>query len=169
MSIQSQVADAAGRYGVDPALALAVAKNESSFDPDALSPTGAIGVMQLMPATAADLGVNPYDTSQNIDGGVRYLASLLDQFGDPATAIAAYNAGPGRVSRGGALPEETTTYVSRVMADYGIANEQPVFSTTVWGFPEIPVQSAGFGIGGSGTLLLLLVLMAGVLLTRRRD
>lgn len=167
MSVQSQIVEAANRYGVDPELALAVAKNESGFDPAARSPVGAVGVMQLMPPTAADLGVNPYDTAQNIDGGVRYLAMLLDQFGDPATAVAAYNAGPGRVSRGGALPSETSVYVSRVMADYGMETERPTFSTTVWGSPIEPVEYAGIGMGSSGTLLLLLILAAGFVISQR--
>lgn len=169
MSIQSQIVDAANRYGVDPALALAVAKNESSFDQAAVSSKGAVGVFQLMPPTAADLGVNPYDAAQNIDGGVRYLSQMLGQFGDPATAVAAYNMGPGAVGRGTGWYPETKIYVARVMADYGVAAEQPTFSVDVWGTP-IETQYAGIGaglLGSSGTLLLLLFMMGAALLSRR--
>lgn len=165
-TIQQQITSAANQYGVDPALALAVAKNESSFNPAARSPSGAIGVMQLMPDTADWLGVNPYDTSQNIDGGVRYLSQLLGQFGDPATAVAAYNAGPGRVSRGGPLPEETSLYVSRVMADYGGSDSIPTFRVDVWGEP-LPSQVEYAGIGSTGTLLLVLAMMGAALLARK--
>lgn len=125
-SIQQMVSAAAVQYGVDPALALAVASAESGFNQNVVSGAGAIGVMQLMPATAAGLGVNPQNLQQNISGGVRYLAQLLAQFGDPAVAVAAYNAGPGNVSAalsssGGAgwlalLPAETQNYVPKVLS-----------------------------------------------------
>lgn len=169
MSIQAQIVDAANLYGVDPSLALAVAKNESAFNQAAVSGAGAIGVMQLMPATAADLGVNPYDAAQNIDGGVRYLSQMLARFGDPATAVAAYNMGPGAVGSGMDWYAETKTYVSRVMADYGsLYTPQPTFSVDVWGSPITEVQAGvASGLGGSGTLLLLLFMMGAVLLSRR--
>ncbi len=117
-SVQSQVSAAANRYGVPEWLALAVAKTESAFNPSARSSAGAIGVMQLMPGTAADLGVNPNDTGQNIDGGVRYLSQLLAKFnGDTSLALAAYNAGPGAVSKYGGVPPyaETQNYVSKIL------------------------------------------------------
>jgi soluble lytic murein transglycosylase-like protein len=118
--IAPYVAAAAARHGLEPALVDAVAHHESRFRPDAVSPKGAIGVMQLMPATAAALGVNPWDVGQNIDGGARYLRAMLDRFGgDVALALAAYNAGPGAVERHRGVPPfaETRTYVARISAD----------------------------------------------------
>jgi soluble lytic murein transglycosylase-like protein len=116
------VRDAARAAGVDPSLVAAVARVESNFDPAALSPAGAAGVMQLMPATAQALGVaNPYDVTQNVRGGAVYLRELLDRFGgDVRLAVAAYNAGPGAVARYGGVPpyRETQDYVARVLALY---------------------------------------------------
>ncbi len=109
--------EAANRYAVDANLVRAVAWQESRFRSDAVSPKGAIGIMQLMPATAAQLGVNPYEPSQNILGGVAYLRALLTQFnGDVRLALAAYNAGPGAVLQYGGIPpfRETQNYVKSI-------------------------------------------------------
>ncbi len=117
-SFQEPISLAANRYRVDPALVRAVIHAESAFKPDALSPVGAMGLMQLMPATAKEMGVaNPLAPDQNIRGGVRYLASLIaDTGGNISLATAAYNAGPGAVERYNGIPpfEETQTYVRRV-------------------------------------------------------
>jgi Transglycosylase SLT domain len=91
---------------------------ESAYNPGALSPVGAIGLGQLMPGTANDLGVDPHDISQNLDGSARYLLMMLHQFGDPVLALAAYNAGPDAVARHGGIPPypETQGHVARVTA-----------------------------------------------------
>jgi cell wall-associated NlpC family hydrolase len=109
---------AANRYGVDASLLAAVASQESGFNSQAVSPAGAQGLMQFMPATATGLGVNPLDPASAIDGAARYLSSLKDQFGSTDLALAAYNAGPGTGSRYGDIPPyaETQNYVRAVMA-----------------------------------------------------
>lgn len=113
------IVDAARRYDLDPAMLKAVVHAESGFAPLAVSRAGAKGLTQLMDATAQRMGVtNPFDPAQNIDGGARYLRQMLDRYGgDPALALAAYNAGPGAVDRWGGLPpyRETQTYVPRVI------------------------------------------------------
>lgn len=120
-----QITAAAQKYGVDPLLAAAVVDVESGGDPKAVSKAGARGLMQLMPGTAGDLGVqDSFDPEQNIDGGVRYLAQQLKRFGgDTAKALAAYNAGPGGVPKSGPLPNQG--YVDKVMGRYQVnANPQ---------------------------------------------
>jgi len=107
---------AASRYGVDASVLAAMASQESGFNSSAVSPAGAQGLMQFMPATAAGLGVNAMDPASAIDGAARYLSSLTKQFGSTQLALAAYNAGPGTVSRYGGIPPyaETQNYVSAV-------------------------------------------------------
>lgn len=110
------------RYNVDPALLSAVAKAESGYRPSAVSPAGARGLMQLMPATARSLGVNPDVPTQAVDGAARLLADHLRTFnGRVDLALAAYNAGPGAVRKYGGVPpyDETRTYVQRVTKNWG--------------------------------------------------
>ena len=109
---------AAGRHGVDASLLAAVASVESNFDAGAVSPAGAQGLMQFMPATAKGLGVSPLDPASAVDGAARYLKQLTGQFGSTELALAAYNAGPGTVSRHGGIPPypETQNYVRNVMS-----------------------------------------------------
>lgn len=138
--IKIRIVQVAIAKGVAPLLALAVAKTESNFNPSALSPAGAIGVFQLMPGTAGDLGVDPWNWEENIDGGIRHLAYLLSKYpGRQEFALAAYNWGQGNVNRVlnqssstaypsttvissfpiniflAALPAETSSYIPKVM------------------------------------------------------
>lgn len=111
------ILEASRTYGVDPALITSVIRAESGFDPKATSPKGAMGLMQLMPDTARDLGVkNPYDPQENIMAGTRYLKSLLTRYdGDVHQALAAYNWGMGNVERHpDELPQETRQYIARI-------------------------------------------------------
>ena len=115
-----EITAAARRNGVDPALLAGLVRQESNFNAAAVSPAGARGLTQLMPATAAGLGVaNPSDPVQALEGGARYLRRQLDAFGGDVTkALAAYNAGPGAVQRYGGVPPyaETQAYVQKVQA-----------------------------------------------------
>jgi soluble lytic murein transglycosylase-like protein len=114
------VAEAAKTYGLDPRMIKAVMQTESSFDATAVSPAGALGLMQLMPAVAAELGVtDPLDPRQNIMAGSKYLKQLLDLHGgNVRLALASYNAGPGNVAKYRAVPpfKETRNYVKNVVA-----------------------------------------------------
>ena len=122
MDIRTLAEAAARRHGLDPALVMAVAQVESGLQAAAVSPKGAQGLMQLMPATAASLGVSdPFDPAQNLDGGARHLGSLLQRYdGDLKRALAAYNAGEAAVTRHGGIPPypETRSYVKSVLSRY---------------------------------------------------
>lgn len=112
------VNSAAASANISPSLLAALVWQESRWNPQAVSPKGALGLAQLMPGTARWLGVNPADPQANLTGGARYLRMLLDQFdGDVEKALAAYNAGPGRVSRAGGVPAiaETQNYVASIV------------------------------------------------------
>lgn len=119
---EPMVVTASQRYSMDPNLVRAVIKAESNFNPRAVSPKGALGLMQLMPETAQKMAVaNPFNPEENIHGGVRYLSELLHLFNwNLPLALAAYNAGPGRVIGRNEIPhiEETRNYVQRVIMYY---------------------------------------------------
>ena len=114
-----QINAAAASNGIDPALLKGLVSQESGFNPNARSGAGAVGLTQLMPGTAASLGVtNPLDPAQSLQGGAKYLREQLDRFGgDEKLALAAYNAGPGAVQKYGGVPPyaETQNYVTSVM------------------------------------------------------
>jgi soluble lytic murein transglycosylase-like protein len=133
--------------GVDPDLFLRLVGAESAFNPDAVSPKGAAGLAQLMPGTATELGVDPTDPIQNLRGGARYLRQQLDEFGDPALALAAYNAGPGNVRKYGGVPpfSETKNYVAKIMGGYSGAGSTPAQSR----FRPMPggAEESGFARG----------------------
>ena len=139
-TIEDLINSSAARYGLDPALLLAVARQESSLNPNAVSGEGAQGVMQLMPRTAAMLGVtDPFDPSQNIDAGAKYLSQLLKQFGGDVTlALAAYNAGPGNVTKYGGVPPfaETQNYITKILGAIGFSPGD---------FPPVPPEDPRAG------------------------
>ena len=123
-AVRSAIGLAAARYALRREVLEAVAWQESRLRADAVSPKGAVGVMQLMPGTARDLGVDPFDPVQNVAGGAAYLAQLLRRYGgDLRLSLAAYNAGPGAVDRYGDVPPyaETRRYVAGVLARLGQA------------------------------------------------
>src|SRR5438874_1348604 len=120
--IEAAIDQAAARHNVDPSLVRAVIKVESNFNPNAVSPKGAMGLMQLMPQTARQLKVtNPFDPEQNVDAGVRHLKQLMESYGgDVKLSLAAYNAGAGAVARSGGIPRfaETRSYVNGISGLY---------------------------------------------------
>ncbi len=119
--IGSIIVEKSGKHEIDPLLISAIMAVESDFNPQAVSDKGAIGLMQLMPETAGELGVNPHNISQNVEGGTRYIKQMLEKFsGDLKLALAAYNAGPNAVIRHGGIPPyaETQNYVLKVLKNY---------------------------------------------------
>lgn len=163
MTVVDMIVDTANTYGVDPNLALAVARRESGLNQAARGAAGEIGVFQLMPTTAAEMGVNPYDLVGNIQGGIGYLRQQIDRFGDLATALAAYNWGPGNVAKWGPAwpqhaPASTQAYVASILGSapaplVPVNEEQPVYGLTVFGTPLVPEYAILL-------LLLLAVLIA---------
>ena len=132
MDYRAEAVRIAEQEGVDPDLFLRLVQQESAFKPTAVSPKGAMGLAQLMPGTARDLGVDPSDPIQNLTGGARYLRQQMDTFQDPQLALAAYNAGPGNVRKYGGIPpfQETQNYVSRILGtpapNTGARRRQPM-------------------------------------------
>ena len=139
--VQGLIEDASKRHDVDPLLVESVIKVESNFNARAVSPKGALGLMQLIPATARRFGVkDPFDAQQNIEGGVKYLKYLQQLYGDDRLALAAYNAGEGAVAKYGAIPPyaETQSYVYEVGRRYGQARRQKGRNHPVAAVPSRP-------------------------------
>lgn len=141
----SQIEAASQKYGVPATLIAAVIKQESNFQANAHSGANAMGLMQMIPSTAASMGVtNPYDPNQSIDGGTKYLAGLIKEFnGNIPLALAGYNAGPGAVKKAGnTIPNitETKNYVSSIMTNYAGGNLDPSL-----------ISNDGSSSGGLGT------------------
>ena len=166
-SIQSAIISTAQSYGVDPSLAVAVANQESGGNQNAVSSAGAIGIFQLMPGTAAGLGVKPRDAMQNIQGGIAYLSQMLSAFGgDVAKALGAYNWGPGAVQSAVSsygsdwlshAPGETQNYVTSILSSLGLSSIS-IFPT----LPGINLSSLpawSYWVGGAGVGLLALALI----------
>ena len=167
----AQIIAAANANGVPPALVKAVVKAESGFNPNAVSHAGAQGLMQLMPSTAAGLGVtDPFDPQQNLNGGAKFLRQLMDQFGgDMSKVLAGYNAGPGAVQKYGGIPpyEETQAYVPKVLGyveEFGglsatgsvaAANLAASTSSTAGipaGYALVPLSALGISSPGSAAV-----------------
>lgn len=119
-TVKSLIVKHATEMGLDPALALSIAKKESGFCHNKRSPYGAVGVFQLMPATAKKMGYNPYHIQENIKGGIAYYKLMYKMFGSTELALAAYNAGPGNVKKYNGIPpfKETKNFVSTIMSNY---------------------------------------------------
>ena len=141
--IDQLVEQTASRYQVDPELIRAIVRVESGYDPKAVSNKGAMGLMQLVPATAQRFGVaNPFDPKQNLEGGVNYLKYLLDLFGgDLSLSLAAYNAGEHSVQRSGGIPAipETQDYVRKVTSIYQTGDAPAPAKTTPKEPPKAPI------------------------------
>ncbi len=118
-SVKATIVKHAIEMGVDPAIALSIARTESGFRHEARSSHGAVGVFQLMPSTARRMGLNPYSLNDNIKGGIMYYKKMYNMFGSVELALAAYNAGPGNVKKYNAIPPyaETRRFVNKIMSD----------------------------------------------------
>ena len=174
-SVQQTIEAYATSAGVDPGIALAVAQTESGFDQSQVSSSGAIGIFQLLLSTATGLGVNPNDSTQNIQGGIAYLSQMYSEFGNWPDALAAYNWGPGNVQANGSgnYPASVQAYVNKVLslaAGYDdttvSALAAPSIGAEIFGsvglssldsfLPSTTLGYAAWGIGGVLLLSLLL-------------
>lgn len=140
----ASITTTAQNAGIDPGLALAVAQAESSLNPNAISPVGAVGLFQLMQSSFP--GVDIHDPITNIDTGVNYLAKLLDQYdGDTSLALAAYNAGPGNVHKYGGIPPfaETQNYVAKILGMLGVDTSTSTIDTVDNGSDSLSIDTGG--------------------------
>ncbi len=163
-STQYAIESQATAAGIDPAIALAVATVESGGNQGAISSAGAIGIFQLLASTAAGLNVDPSDATQNIQGGIAYLAQLYAEFGDWPDSLAAYNWGPGNVAKAGPgnYPAQVQAYVNQVLSlasQYGSLTATADEAITDVGLESlIPSSTLGYALWGvAGVALLALV------------
>ena len=126
-TIKASIVKHAHELGVDPAIALSIARTESGFRHEARSSYGAVGVFQLMPSTAKRMGLNPYLLNDNIKGGIMYYKMMYQKYGSVELALAAYNAGPGNVSKYKGVPpfKETKRFISGIMTEYYSQKRNP--------------------------------------------
>ncbi len=126
--IKKMIIDVALSLGVDPYVALSIAKMESGFDQNKRNPSGAVGLFQLMPSTARVLGVNPHVAKDNIKGGLLYYRQLYKRYGSMELALAAYNAGPGNVAKYNGVPpfRETQAFITKIKREYDILKSDPL-------------------------------------------
>ena len=117
-TVKQAIIKQSNAMGVDPAIMLSLAKIESGFNQNAKGASGTVGVFQLMPSTAKNMGYNPYNLDENIKAGITYYKNMYNQFGSMELAVAAYNSGPMAVKRINAVPKHSQPFVNRVMADY---------------------------------------------------
>jgi soluble lytic murein transglycosylase-like protein len=159
-SIQSLITSVANSLGVPSSIALAVAQKESNFNQAAVGSSGEIGVMQLMPATAAGLGVDPTDLNQNVTGGVSLLASLYQQYGNWTQALEAYNAGPTAVNQG-TVPSSSVSYASSILGSINLdsTTSDSIMADLTDGLPDLSSDSGtspwvwvGVAVAGLGLL-----------------
>lgn len=131
--VQKAIVSTALKMGVDPFVALSIAKLESNFNPNKRSPSGAVGLFQLMPDTARRLGVNPHTQDGNIKGGIMYYQMMYKKYGSMDLALAAYNAGPGNVARYKGVPpfKETKAFISRIKQEYYVLKADPQIKSVV--------------------------------------
>jgi len=148
MDYRAEARRIAQEIGIDPDLFVRMINRESAFDPTAVSPKGAIGLGQLMPGTASDLGVDPNDPIQNLTGAARYYKQQLEAFGNPMIALAAYNAGPGNVRKYGGIPpfSETKKYVQDIMKGYVGNNTMTPTSAPLGASATTTTQKPGKGM-----------------------
>ena len=149
MDYRQAARHAARKHGLDPDMFVRMIQQESSFNPNAVSPKGAGGLGQLMPETAKELGVDPSNPLQNLDGSARYLRQQMDRFGSPSLALAAYNAGPARVAKAGGIPNiaETQNYVRAIL---GKKEQVNMAQQTLPMAAQMQQQRSGSGLRGLG-------------------
>lgn len=131
--VQKAIITTAVKMGVDPFIALSIAKLESGFNPYKKAPSGAVGTFQLMPDTARRLGVNPHLPNDNIKGGIMYYQMMYKKYGSMDLALAAYNAGPGNVARYKGVPpfKETHAFINKIKKEYSNLKADPFIKNAV--------------------------------------